>query len=434
MMGDVFMVFEYFDFDLAALVKKYHAQMTDAQRKAYMFQLLKALDFMHRKRHLHRDVKPANLLVNRSNRLVLADFGLVKHKPEGCDRRLTSKACTLHYRAPEVLLGFKQYGGRSDVWAAGLIFAEMFSGRAALPANVEMDQLKAMIRLLGSPTGEDLQFLRKYSYFNVFEAYLEHDAEFFSRSVGKRYGRLMSDSGLDLLEKLLTWTPNSRLKASEALRHPYFSDVAVPDSLPPWQIESAHDFAGASQNRQRPDQRRERSASRSVSRSRSMLDGSRTGGSKRSRDDVSISRSPTRGFTTMERAAASSRPQQNRSRSSSQLRGMTIGRSRGRARPAVAGRSHPPSTARPAQQPPRGPQDTAPSSRAPSQSRSGSQGPPQPRSGSQSRSGGPPQPRSGGPPQPRSGAPQPRSGSQGPPQPRSGGPPQPRSTSGMPAQ
>ena len=378
---------------------------------------------MHRKRHLHRDLKPANLLITRSHKLVLADFGLVKHVPEGYGRDLTSKVCTLHFRAPEVLLGARQYNGRSDVWAAGLIFAQMFSGHTALPGEVEMEQVKNMAQLLGSPSLEELDSLRKCRNFQTFESHLEQDAELYPRSVAKRYGKLMSPLALDLLEKMLTWTPVSRLKASEALRHPYFSDVSPHSSLPPWQIEAAHDFALRESRRQNADAHRERSASRSVSRGRSMLDGARTGGSKRSRDDVSVSRSPSRGtFATMERAApgrASS--QQHRSRSSSQLRGMTMSRSKSKPRFSRPGSSMP----RPQSSAPKHSSEAVQAARSrsvsqPRPTQPAGRGPPQP------ASRGPPQPASRGPPQPASRGP-PQPASRGPPQPASRGPPQPKS-------
>eukprot|EP01047_Picozoa_sp_COSAG01_P046711 COSAG01_NODE_4407_length_5056_cov_4.859794_6_plen_113_part_00 len=82
-----------------------------------MFQLLAGLNFCHARRILHRDLKPQNLLIDRSGALKLADFGLARAFGIPV-RTYTHEVVTLWYRAPEILLGQQQYSTPVDMWCA----------------------------------------------------------------------------------------------------------------------------------------------------------------------------------------------------------------------------------------------------------------------------------------------------------------------------
>ena len=105
-----------------------------------MLQVADALDAVHEAGLVHRDVKPANVLLTRDGRAVLADFGLV-HDPDRT--RLTATGHfvgTLSYLAPEVLLG-KRGGAEADWYAWGLTLYRLVAGRHAFTN----EQLLAMI-------------------------------------------------------------------------------------------------------------------------------------------------------------------------------------------------------------------------------------------------------------------------------------------------
>ena len=73
----LYLVFEWLDQDL----KKYMdtcgvGGMKPELVKSYMFQLVRGMDFCHRRGVMHRDLKPQNLLINRAGELKIADFGL----------------------------------------------------------------------------------------------------------------------------------------------------------------------------------------------------------------------------------------------------------------------------------------------------------------------------------------------------------------------
>ncbi len=91
-----------------------------------MQQLLEGIAYCHKHRVLHRDLKPQNLLICTSGCVKLADFGLARAFSLPL-RAYTHEVVTLWYRAPEILLGTKEYTTAVDVWSLGCIFSEMVS-------------------------------------------------------------------------------------------------------------------------------------------------------------------------------------------------------------------------------------------------------------------------------------------------------------------
>jgi len=66
----------------------------------------------------------------------------------------TNEVVTLWYRAPDILMGSKDYSTPIDIWSIGCIFAEMMNGKPLFPGNSEQDQLKKIFKLMGTPDPE----------------------------------------------------------------------------------------------------------------------------------------------------------------------------------------------------------------------------------------------------------------------------------------
>ena len=71
--------------------------------------------------------------------LKIADFSLANSFSPKPKRPLTSQVVTIWYRAPELLLGFRDYGVGIDLWSAGCQLAEMFVGRPIMPGRKEVN-------------------------------------------------------------------------------------------------------------------------------------------------------------------------------------------------------------------------------------------------------------------------------------------------------
>lgn len=113
--------------------------------QSYMYQLLRGIAFSHGRGVMHRDLKPQNLLVDRHGSIKIADFGLARAFMLPI-RPYTHEVVTLWYRAPEILLGQRQYAPAVDIWSIGAIFAEMVNRRPLWPGDSEIDELYRIFR------------------------------------------------------------------------------------------------------------------------------------------------------------------------------------------------------------------------------------------------------------------------------------------------
>jgi serine/threonine protein kinase len=98
--------------------------LDEKQIKSVVYQILHILAKTNERGIMHRDVKPANMILNtKSNELTLLDWGLAEfYVPE---KEYFVKVSTRPYKAPELLTGIKKYDYRMDVWSAGCILAAM---------------------------------------------------------------------------------------------------------------------------------------------------------------------------------------------------------------------------------------------------------------------------------------------------------------------
>lgn len=125
--------------------------ITPYEIKLFIYQLVNGVNYCHSRRIIHRDLKPQNLLIDRKGNLKLADFGLARAFGIPI-KTLTHEIETLWYRAPEVLLGQKQYSLGVDIWAVGCIFAEMIEKKPLFSGDSEIDQIFKIFQFHGTPT------------------------------------------------------------------------------------------------------------------------------------------------------------------------------------------------------------------------------------------------------------------------------------------
>jgi len=215
-----------------------------------MWQSLKALKYMHSAELLHRDMKPSNLLLNSDCLMKVADFGLARSLRDQslaseADTVLTDYVATRWYRAPEILLGSTRYSFAVDMWSMGCILAEMLQGKPIFPGSSTINQIEKIVELTGMPSDEVINTISPFAPTMMQSLHGEkrqnpNSLQPLGAQPSKRDNRLdppmawraklpnASDDAIDLLQQLLAFTPETRISAADALKHPYVSQFHDP--------------------------------------------------------------------------------------------------------------------------------------------------------------------------------------------------------------
>jgi len=215
--GRLALVFELMDMNIYEAIKGRRHYLPEQKVKHYMYETLKAMDYMHRNGIFHRDVKPENLLL-MDDEIKLADLGscrgIYSRQP------FTEYISTRWYRAPECLLTDGFYNFKMDLFAAGCVCFEIVALFPLFPGQNEMDQIQKIHNVLGTPSPELLarKFKRNASHMDFN----------FPEKRGTGIERLIPHADVDLIElmkKLLRYDPDDRILARQALKDPYFREL-----------------------------------------------------------------------------------------------------------------------------------------------------------------------------------------------------------------
>ncbi|KAI4871624.1 hypothetical protein NFI96_013404 [Prochilodus magdalenae] len=243
------LVFEYLERDLKQYMDDCGNIMSVQNVKIFLFQLLRGLAYCHRRKVLHRDLKPQNLLINDKGELKLADFGLARAKSVPT-KTYSNEVVTLWYRPPDVLLGSTEYSTSIDMWGVGCIFYEMITGRPLFPGSTVEDELHLIFRILGEDSMHALPLkspgqgsvpvksLGPITSLGIVPNLLSimHPVWNYPKtkcvlllwaneSILAKLVDLIDSDGHDLINQLLQFEARRRISAEEALRHPYFRSL-----------------------------------------------------------------------------------------------------------------------------------------------------------------------------------------------------------------
>nr|CAD7568391.1 unnamed protein product [Timema californicum] len=227
------LVFEYLEKDLKQYMDDCGNILSMNNVMLFLFQLLRGLAYCHRRRILHRDLKPQNLLINDKGELKLADFGLARAMSVPT-KTYSNEVVTLWYRPPDVLLGSTEYSTQIDMWGVGCIFYEMACGRPLFPGSTVEEELRLIFRTLGTPS-EDFWGSAALSYS------LPH---YSPEPLLARAPRLDTDA-VDLLTKFLCYEAKNRVSAADAMKHNYFMSLGpevlkLPDVVSIFTVPGIH--------------------------------------------------------------------------------------------------------------------------------------------------------------------------------------------------
>ncbi|KAL6536058.1 Mitogen-activated protein kinase 10 [Orobanche hederae] len=254
---DIFVVFELMESDLHQVIKA-NDDLTREHYQFFLYQLLRALKYIHTANVYHRDLKPKNILANANCKLKICDFGLARVAFTDTPTTIIwttmllqdgigLQSCVAHFsqrcnsafswqlRYDSNLLF--QYTPAIDIWSIGCIFAEVLTGKPLFPGKNVVHQLDLITDLLGTPSMDTISRVRNDKARRYLTSMRKKQPVPFAQKFPNA-----DPLALRLLEKLLAFDPKDRPSAEEALAHPYFKGLAKVEREPSRQPISKMEF------------------------------------------------------------------------------------------------------------------------------------------------------------------------------------------------
>lgn len=217
-------VMSYIPMNLSQFIKSY----TKTGRKVPLneircisFQFMLALDYLCLKGICHRDLKPHNILIDKESLATkICDFGSAKILMK--DQPNISYICSRYYRAPELIFCTTDYTNAIDMWSIGCVIAEIAIGSPIFRGETSTDQLFEIIKLLGTPTKEQITDMnpnyKKYKFPLIRSVTLKEKVSH------PQYNENELSVFIDFLTKILVYEPLKRFTPKQALSHPFLSE------------------------------------------------------------------------------------------------------------------------------------------------------------------------------------------------------------------
>ncbi|KAJ9153431.1 hypothetical protein P3X46_026872 [Hevea brasiliensis] len=236
---DIFVVFELMESDLHQVIKA-NDDLTREHHQFFLYQMLRALKYMHTANVYHRDLKPKNILANANCKLKVCDFGLARVAFSDTPTTVfwTDYVATRWYRAPELCGSFSsKYTPAIDIWSIGCIFAEVLTGKPLFPGKSVVHQLDLITDLLGTPSPETISGVRNEKARKYLTEMRKKQPVPFTLKFPNA-----DPLALKLLQRLLAFDPKDRPTAEQALADPYFKGLAKIEREPSCQPISKLEF------------------------------------------------------------------------------------------------------------------------------------------------------------------------------------------------
>lgn len=219
--------------NLKTFIDKNGRDMPLSQIRNFMTELLLAVQYVHGKGFLHRDIKSENIMILNDEdgipRIRLGDFGL--SKPFNRFESNTPNVATCIFRAPEIVLGQVRYGTASDMWSVGCVFYELVALHSFIDVSKDDNRLilRKIVASLPYEVSKDLisklDSSKSFRHVKIPSRSKKSMRDFFMLTVTAV--NEIDDSGgwqnfCDFMLGLLQFDPGLRSSARQALQNPFF--------------------------------------------------------------------------------------------------------------------------------------------------------------------------------------------------------------------
>ena len=223
--GNLFLVFEFVEKNLLELIEEHPKGLDPNLIRNIIYQLCKALKYLHEQNIIHRDIKPENLLVTENNETKLCDFGFAR-LISGNSEKLTDYVATRWYRAPELLISQGEYGSEVDYWAIGCIMGDLVDGNPLFPGENELDQIHCIQKVLGNLTEKQQDTFYSNPIFQGKNLLNISKPE----TLERRYFGKLNKQAIMFMKGLLEIDPKKRLNGVSVFQHPYLTKLVNNDN------------------------------------------------------------------------------------------------------------------------------------------------------------------------------------------------------------
>uniref|UniRef100_A0A9J2P3C0 Protein kinase domain-containing protein n=1 Tax=Ascaris lumbricoides TaxID=6252 RepID=A0A9J2P3C0_ASCLU len=221
---NVYIVSEYAGNSLGEILRRQREMggnvclLTAGHHKFIIYQLLRALKYIHSASVIHRDLKPGNLALTADCDLSVLDFGQARTLNTD-DTALSAYVMTRWYRSPEVI-----YWKIDSYDTQGIETRKLI-----LTATAAMAQYRLITELCGSPDKDLMAKLaRNEAVLNV----LTHLGVYQRKRFVDFFPKSFPPDLIDFLDRILVLDPEKRMTVQEALAHPYLAEYSVPEDEP----------------------------------------------------------------------------------------------------------------------------------------------------------------------------------------------------------